>query len=200
MPQHYERSKGYLSEVDDQAVAPPTEVTAATGEGPYYVANTEELPDGDLNFTHLPGQPIKVSGYFYEGAGGETPIPSARLEIWQADDAGRYHPEASGDAGRFTPEQLALRGWVTTDPSGYYEFRSIYPGKYRGRARHIHVNAAAPGYVGVFTQLIVPAKPGDDMTPEQDRVAQILPRKHLLQFTENRGRLEAGFDFRLSRA
>jgi protocatechuate 3,4-dioxygenase beta subunit len=197
MPQ-YARSKGFLNEVDDQAVAPPAEVTAATDEGPYYITGTQELPGGDLNYTNLPGRPIRVSGYVYEGAGGETPIPSATLELWQADDAGRYHPPASGDAQHFRPEELALRGYVTTDAAGYYEFRSIYPGKYSGRCRHIHVRVRAAGYVGVFTQLIVPAMPGDDVTPERDPVARRLPREHLLRFTEDRGVLEAGFDFRLS--
>jgi protocatechuate 3,4-dioxygenase beta subunit len=188
----------YDIEVLEQAVAPPAAVTASTGPGPAYLSSTQELPEGNLNHTGLPGRPIKVSGYFYEGAGGEKAIPWARLEIWHADDAGRYHPMARGDATHFKPEDIALRGFVTTDVYGYYEFRSIFPGKYPGRCRHIHVHAAAEGYVSVFSQLIVPAQLGDDLTPEQDYVARMLPRENFLQFVENEGVLEAGFDFRLS--
>jgi protocatechuate 3,4-dioxygenase beta subunit len=198
MSEHYAGSKGTISTADDQAVAPPAEVTAATGQGPYYLAGTQELPGGDLTYTRLPGRPIKVSGYIYEGASGETPIPSAMLEIWQADDAGRYHPPASGDARGMDPGLIALRGYITTDIYGCYEFRSIYPGEYAGRCRHMHVRATAEGHLGVSTQLIVPALPGDDITPDTDRVAQILPRQHRLEFSQNHGVLEAGFDFRLS--
>jgi protocatechuate 3,4-dioxygenase beta subunit len=191
-------NEDYDIEVLDRAVAPPVGVTASTGPGPAYVSGTQELPDGNLNYTALPGRPIRVSGYFYEGAGGEKAIPWARLEIWHADDAGRYHPMARGDVADFKPEELALRGFVTTDVGGYYEFRSIFPGKYPGRCRHIHVRATAEGYVGLFSQLIVPAQPGDDLTPERDRVARLLPAEHFLQFVESGGVLEAGFDFRLS--
>ena len=86
---------------------------------------------------------------------------------------------------------------VLTDSSGFYEFSSICPGEYAGLCRHIHVRASAEGYGDLFTQLIVPARPGDRMTPETDPVARRLPEVHLLEFKQRDRVLEATFAFHL---
>lgn len=172
-------------------------LTVGTTEGPYYITGTAELKDGNLNPGNLPGEAIKVSGHVYSGTGTSTPIPGAKIEIWHADSAGVYHPNANGPASQYSPDQLALRGYVLTDKNGYYQFTSIYPGYYQGRTRHIHVRASANGFGGVTTQIIVPPKAGDGTTPETDSIAQSLPKSYWVTFTPKNGVQETTFDFHL---
>ena len=81
-------------------------LTAGVTEGPYYVSGTAELVDGELNYTNLPGDPIKVSGYVYGGVGTSTPLAGAIVDIWHADSSGSYHPNSNGQA-----TDTALTSW-----------------------------------------------------------------------------------------
>lgn len=173
-------------------------ITASTTDGPYYIANTAELKEGDLNYGNLAGTPIKVSGYVFAGADNTTPVDGAKVEIWQADNDGQYHPESNGDAAQYTADQLSLRGYVTTDKYGYYEFTSIFPGEYEGRVRHIHVRASADGYQAVTTQLITPLS-GDKVAPGDDMIASSLPSCNQLSFANENGIKTAEFNFNLAK-
>jgi protocatechuate 3,4-dioxygenase beta subunit len=172
-------------------------LTAATTEGPYYVTGTPALEDGDLNYADLPGEPIRIGGHVYAGEGSSRPVAGARIEIWQTDADGAYHPEGSGDAGDYGDDEIALRGYVVADQGGAYSFTSVYPGYYEGRTRHIHVLVSGPGVTTIATQIIVPSKPGDGTTPDSDGIAQSLPDCHYVQFAEQDGVQAATFDFRL---
>ncbi|MEM7130050.1 MAG: hypothetical protein AAF702_27215 [Chloroflexota bacterium] len=67
----------------------------------------------------------------------ETPIANAVVEIWQTDSTGVYdHPGDPGTNSRDTTFQFY--GMSTTDPNGWYAFRTIVPGRYEPRPRHIH--------------------------------------------------------------
>lgn len=173
-----------------------TELTAMTTEGPYFVTGTRKLADNNLNHTNLPGTKIKVSGYVYAGI-ENTPIPNAKIELWQTDDAGSYHPNANGPASKYRDDQLALRGYVVSNADGYYEFTSIYPGYYEGRARHIHAKITADGYQDTITQILFEPKPSDGVTLENDSIAQALPPCHLLKMTKQDGLETGSIDFRL---
>jgi protocatechuate 3,4-dioxygenase beta subunit len=172
-------------------------LTVGTTEGPYYITSTPELTDGDLNYTGLPGDPIRVNGHVYGGEDTSSPVAGARIEIWQTDGGGAYHPAANGDMSQYAAADIALRGYVVSDQGGAYTFTSIYPGYYPGRTRHIHVRASAGGFGGVVTQIIVPAKAGDGTTPETDDIAQSLPSCNFVTFTEQGGIPTATFDFHL---
>ena len=172
-------------------------ITAQVSEGPYFVANTAALADNELNFTHLPGTPIAISGHVYEGLDNTKPVANAKIELWHTDDAGNYHPNNNGDSSNYTAAEIAMRGFITTDAQGIYKFTSIYPGAYDGRTRHIHVKITAPGKTSVSTQLIIPSKPGDPMTFDDDTISQGLPKCHLLTFDRATTPPSASFDFRL---
>jgi protocatechuate 3,4-dioxygenase beta subunit len=175
-------------------------LTVGATEGPYFISGTAELPDGNLNAAGLPGDPIKISGHVYGGSSTSTPLPGAKIEVWHADTNGSYHPNSNGGTADFSPDELALRGYVVTDGSGYYELTSIYPGEYQGRCRHIHVHVTQSEYQGgvsIITQMIAPAKSGDSLTPETDGIARSLPAANDLVFTDNGGVQEATFDFYL---
>jgi protocatechuate 3,4-dioxygenase beta subunit len=145
-------------------------LTVGTTEGPYYITNTPQLVDGNLNKTGLPGEPITIVGHVYGGTDTSRSIAGAKIEIWQTDRDGVYHPESNGDMSQYSAAEIALRGYVLTDDTGRYQFTTVYPGYYPGRTRHIHIRASADGFGGITTQIIVPAMPGDGTTPdERDR-------------------------------
>jgi protocatechuate 3,4-dioxygenase beta subunit len=172
-------------------------LTVATTEGPYYIGDTAEIPNHNLNYTNLPGTPVKVIGTVYSGTDNTKPISRARIELWQADAAGKYHPNASGRASEFAPEEIGLRGYVWTDEKGRYEFTSIYPGYYEGRARHIHARVSAYGHQDVFTQIIFEPKASDGVDYKHDDIAQSLPACHLLKVVNIDGIETGSLDFRL---
>jgi protocatechuate 3,4-dioxygenase beta subunit len=167
-------------------------ITASAAEGPYYVTDAPALVAGNLNYTNLPGKAIKIIGHAYGGEETGIPLANAKIDIWQTDSDGKYHPQGNGPANRYDPAQVALRGYVLTDQTGAYEFTSIYPGEYEDRARHIHARVTADGYNGVTTQLIVP-KGGDKTPPAKDSIAKNLPSCHTLTFQND----TATFDFHL---
>lgn len=171
-------------------------LTVEAVEGPYYVTGMAELKDGNLNSTNLAGVPIEISGHVYEGLDAAKPLAGAAVEIWHADSDGSYHPNGNGPASNYKPEELALRGFVLTDAEGEYRFTTIYPGEYSGRTRHIHFKVRAAGKPELTTQLIVPAKPGDTLTFDDDDIAEGLPNCQLLTLDETSSPAKATFDFR----
>ena len=106
-------------------------------------------------------------------------------------------PMAMAAASNYKPEEIALRGVVLTDAEGRYRFTTIYPGEYSGRTRHIHFKIRATGKSELTTQLIVPAKPGDTLTFDDDDIAEGLPNCQLLTLDETTSPAKATFDFRL---
>lgn len=170
-------------------------LTVGTTEGPYYITNTPQLVDGNLNTTGLPGDPITIVGHVYGGTDTSRPIAGAKIEIWQADSDGAYHPASNGDMSQYSAADIALRGYVLTDAAGRYQFTTVYPGYYPGRTRHLHIRSSADGFGGVTTQIIVPAMPGDGTTPNTDMIAQALPPANFVTFSDQNGIQTGTFDF-----
>ncbi len=56
-------------------------ITAEVTEGPYYVSGTKKLVNGDLNYSHLSGDKLTVSGHVYEGLDNTKPLKNAKIEI-----------------------------------------------------------------------------------------------------------------------
>ncbi|MBB3111587.1 protocatechuate 3,4-dioxygenase beta subunit [Paenibacillus phyllosphaerae] len=175
-------------------------LTQQVTQGPYYVTGTSALTSGKLNYDNLDGDPIKVKGYVYAGETGTTPIAGAKIEIWQADTTGNYHPNSNGAASSYGTDEISLRGYVITDDKGCYEYTTIYPGEYEGRTRHIHSNTTADGYTGVITQLIIPSKTDDKMTADEDTIAQALPIYNQVKFQDENGTPTTTFIYRLAKA
>ena len=186
------------NEVAPKAAAADPGLTVRTSAGPYYITNTPPLVGADLNSTGLPGDPVEIVGHVYSGTDTSRPIAGAKIEIWQADRDGVYHPPASGDVSQYNATEIALRGYVLTDGNGAYEFTTIYPGHYWGRTRHIHVRASAAGHGEVTTQIIMPPKAGDGTTPQNDMIASSLPPANLVTFSDQNGIQSAAFDFYLA--
>ena len=116
----------------------------AQTEGPYFKPSSPERTE--LFEEGMAGQPIELVGLVL---GRDCkPIAGALLDFWQADDKGRY--DNSG---------FRLRGHQFSDSEGRYRLRSVVPGIYPGRTRHIHVKVQPQGGRVLTTQLYFPGEP-----------------------------------------
>ena len=149
------------------------DATVSQTEGPYFKPSSPERTE--LFEEGMAGQPIELVGFVFSR--DCKPIAGALLDFWQADDKGRY--DNSG---------FRLRGHQFTDAEGRYRLRSVVPGLYPGRTRHIHVKVQPQGGRVLTTQLYFPG--------EQKNRSDGLFRKELLVRTaRNAGWLAGRFDF-----
>lgn len=139
----------------EQAMIP----TAGDMEGPFYIANTPVV--GNLNRFGKRGEAMKIVGRVMNAAAPDTPVAGARLELWQTDGTGRYHPEAKGDYGDFSDDQIDLRGTVIADADGRFEVMSVFPKEYWPRPPHIHYWVRAEGFRPLVTQHYLDTRPRD---------------------------------------
>ncbi|MGY2903286.1 dioxygenase family protein [Bradyrhizobium sp. URHC0002] len=150
----------------DDATVPQT-------EGPYFKPSSPERIE--LFEEGMAGQPIELVGFVLSRAC--KPLAGALLDFWQADDKGRY--DNSG---------FRLRGHQFSDAEGRYRLRSIVPGIYPGRTRHIHVKVQPRDGNVLTTQLYFPG--------ESKNRSDSLFRKDLqIRTAKNAGWLAGRFDF-----
>ena len=131
-----------------------TYFTPSQQEGPYYTVNKPEDRDNDLvAFTGAndapEGQILEFDGTVYDANG--FPVEGITVEIWQTDANGFYlHPNDPGTEQRDLNFQFY--GEAITDENGRYRFRTILPGLYEPRPRHIHVKIKRDGQELLTTQ------------------------------------------------
>lgn len=162
---------GVTSLVDTLAHRFGDRATASTVTGPFYrpapdlengavIARGPEWDRGDWAL---------VRGRVEDVAG--RPIACARVEVWQADDAGKYDSQDR----RQPPDNL--RGTFHTDAEGRYWFKTVKPssypvpvdgpvgelltaaGRHPMRPAHIHFRVTAPGYRRLITHVFVAGDP-----------------------------------------
>jgi hydroxyquinol 1,2-dioxygenase len=142
--------------------------TESTVFGPFFVVGAPEIPLGGDIGGGAKGQPCHVAGTV-RGTDG-TPVPGARIEVWEADEDGFYDVQYSGG-------DLQGRGWLSSGPDGGYRFWSVHPAPYpipddgpvgdlltaagRGpmRPAHLHFKVDAPGYRTLITHIFVAGDP-----------------------------------------
>ncbi len=183
------------------AIAPiaVTYFTPAQQEGPYYTVNKPEDQDNDLaTFAGAAGGPIgqilEFGGTVY-GANG-LPLEGITLEIWQTDANGVYlHPNDPGTNDR--DPNFQFYGEAVTDAAGSYNFRTVLPGLYEPRPRHIHVKIKLADRELLTTQFYFSGEvnlQGDDAAlliaaePAQDEAGNPIlkgQRDIILNFTPN---------------
>jgi protocatechuate 3,4-dioxygenase beta subunit len=149
------------------------DATVPQTEGPYFKPSSPERTE--LFEEGMAGQPIELVGFVLSRAC--KPFAGALLDFWQADDKGRY--DNSG---------FRLRGHQFSDAEGRYRLRSIVPGIYPGRTRHIHVKVQPRDGSVLTTQLYFPG--------ESKNRSDSLFRKDLqMRTAKNAGWLAGRFDF-----
>ena len=110
------------------------------------------------------GSPCFVSGTVRSADG--TPLPGARIEVWEADEDGFYDVQYDDD-------RSAGRAWQRAGADGEYRFWSVlpapYPIPYDGpvgdllraadrspmRPAHLHYKVDAPGHRTLITHIFV---------------------------------------------
>jgi len=111
--------------------------------------------------TDEPGQRLVVSGQVFR-PDGTTPAAGVTLYVYQTDRGGLYGPRG---------EPPRLRGWMTTDGAGRYEYRTIRPGAYPGReiAAHVHTQLWGGGIQRQWNRDLLFAD--DPLLRDRDRAA-----------------------------
>ena len=142
-------------------------------EGPFFKPSSPERIE--LLEAGMAGQTVELVGFVLTRAC--KPLAGALLEFWQADDKGRYD-----NAG------FRLRGHQFTDAEGRYRLRSIVPGVYPGRTRHIHVKVQPRAGRVLTTQLYFPGE-------SQNRSDGLFRKELLVRTAKNAGSLAGRFDF-----
>ena len=143
---------------------PDTEVTyftPAQTEGPYYPVTKPADRDSDLvtvqGASGVPaGDVVELGGILFDAGG--MPVAGAVIEIWQTDSNGIYaHPNDRRTARR--DANFQFYGESVTAEDGTYRFRTILPGRYAPRPRHIHVKIKLNGRTLLTPQFYFAADP-----------------------------------------
>jgi protocatechuate 3,4-dioxygenase, beta subunit len=131
-------------------------LTPAQTIGPYYPDKMPLDLDNDLirindNITPAVGQVTWLNGRIL-GSNG-TPLRNALVEIWQADNNGAYIHSRSPIANR--DANFQGYGKFLTGSTGEYVFRTVKPGLYPGRTRHIHMQVTVASGTKLVSQVYV---------------------------------------------
>jgi protocatechuate 3,4-dioxygenase, beta subunit len=139
--------------------------------GPFYPVRRPLEQDADL--TRIAGHRARAKGEVIEVRGrvlnrDGTPVRDARIQLWQANAAGRYdHPSDHNDAPLDPDFQGSAK--LVTKADGAFQFLTVMPGAYAAgdfmRARHIHFDISS-SVLRLVTQMYFP----DDPLLAKDRV------------------------------
>ena len=186
--------------------------------GPFFV--DEALDRSDIRSDPasgeiVPGAALRLTLRVSRLNGSDcSPLPGARVDIWQCDAAGRYSDVR--EWGGSTSGQKFLRGFQTTDASGSATFTTIYPGAYEGRAVHVHFKIRAPAsaaaaheftsqlyFDDALSDRVYALAPYAAVTPrrrmrnERDGLFRVGGRQLLLDVREDAGGYASSFDIGL---
>ena len=152
--------------------------TPSTILGPYYPVIRPVERDTDL--TRLRGRRLRAEGQVIHVAGrvlnqrGE-PLRGARVELWQANSAGRYNHPSDPNPAPVDPDFQGY-GVQVTDREGRFRFTTVKPGPYPfeggTRAPHLHFQVTGQAERRV-TQMFFAGEPLNG----QDFVLQTVPRR-----------------------
>ena len=113
------------------------------------------------------GSHIRIEGRVYDGEGNV--VPDAVLEIWQADDQGRYaHP---ADGRPLASNSFRGFGRCPTNKDGVFAFETVKPGSVPGptgaaQAPHINVGLFSRGLLKrLFTRIYFEDDPANAVDP-----------------------------------
>ncbi|MAQ45270.1 MAG: hydroxyquinol 1,2-dioxygenase [Confluentimicrobium sp.] len=164
-----------LSSLVDMTNSHP-EATSSSVLGPFHVSDAPPIPIGADLKRDFEGEVLVVQGQVRDLDG--TPIPGAKLDIWQTAPNGLYSSQ--------DPDQdiMSFHGLMTADEEGRYAFTTVRPvsytvpvdgpvgqilnaaGRHPWRPSHLHFIITADGYRELVTEVF----PDDDPYLDQDTV------------------------------
>jgi hydroxyquinol 1,2-dioxygenase len=148
---------------------PTGRTTEATVLGPFFVENSPRAELGADISGGASGEPCWVEGVITDIDG--RALGGARIEVWEADDDGRYDVQ-------YRDDRCAARGHLYADDDGRYRFWALTPTSYPipsdgpvgallaatnrspMRAPHLHFMVSHEGMATVTTHVFVA---GDDL-------------------------------------
>ena len=151
--------------VNNQAYKNATEATVF---GPFFLADAPTIERGGDIAGGAPGSPCWVEGTITDTDG--LAVPGARIEVWEADEAGFYDVQY-GDG------RIAARAHLFADRAGAFNFWALKPtpypipadgpvgrmlaavGRSPVRAAHLHFMVSAAGYRTLVTHIFVADDP-----------------------------------------
>jgi hydroxyquinol 1,2-dioxygenase len=143
--------------------------TESTVFGPFFVENAPRYENGDDLANGAPGEACVVTGCVLSTSG--EPIEGARIDVWQADDEGKYDVQYDDLA------EARGRGHLFSGSDGRFWFRTVRPmpypiptdgpvgrllraaGRSPMRPAHIHFRVAADGYETLTTHVFAAEDP-----------------------------------------
>ena len=147
------KTGGSLSELLDESGS--CTLTPELAEGPYYF-DVDSIRS-DIR-EDREGVPLRLAIRVRENGSCE-PLENAVVDVWHCDASGLYSGFESastggpGGGGGRTDDETYLRGAQATNAEGIAQFRTVYPGWYRGRTTHIHVKVHLDRTTLLTTQL-----------------------------------------------
>jgi protocatechuate 3,4-dioxygenase beta subunit len=158
------------------------EITPPQILGPFYPLS--ERPDRAADLARPSGSAAKAEGQLIVVTGrvltsSSAPVPHARIDIWQANAAGKYrHPSDTNPA----PLDPNFKGFarLIADASGRYSFRTVKPGHYPtadGDIRPPHIHFAVEGR---FDRLVTQLYFAGEADNETDRWLNAVPHPERL--------------------
>lgn len=128
--------------------------------GPFYPL--DRPPEEDPDLTQMMGRPGSARGTVIEITGrvlteARVPVTGANIDMWQANSVGRYHHPSDPSGGAIDP---AFQGaaLLRSNEQGRYRIRTVIPGPYGARARHIHFDVRGRNR-RLITQMFFPGEP-----------------------------------------
>jgi hydroxyquinol 1,2-dioxygenase len=140
------------------------DATEATVVGPFFVDDAPRVELGGDIAGGAPGEPCWVEGSVRDTTG--NPVAGARLDVWEADDDGRYDVQ-------YDDARTAARAHLHSGPDGEFRFWAITPtpypiphdgpvgrmlaavGRSPMRASHLHFLVRADGFRTLVTHIFV---------------------------------------------
>jgi protocatechuate 3,4-dioxygenase alpha subunit len=123
------------------------QATPSQTVGPFFSIGYDRLQKSELAGESVAGERIEVTGRVIDGDGAG--VPDAMLEIWQANQFGKY---AHQDDTQNIPIEEGFQGFgrIPTDANGSFRFVTIKPGPVPGsdgkkQAPHILVSVFMRG-------------------------------------------------------
>ena len=130
--------------------------------GPFPTKDPSAVMISDIRSDRT-GIPMSVKITVHDKNKNCRPLPGALVDIWHCDKDGNYS-EYGGNGMQSNNFQKAqfLRGRQKSDANGQVTFKTIFPGWYRGRAPHIHVEIfGSDGKSLLITQIAFPTEVND---------------------------------------